>query len=142
MNSEKVREIKKALKDCASNEIANKLPYIDGHKCKAVAFADILTLINELQSKNDTLHTNLCEYRKENQQLKDRIAELEKEKKEHGKKKFLCGWKLGIAEFSARLKECAGQSYVSQNGKRISDITYSISDSTTNKILKELLCGK
>ena len=50
--------------------------------------------------------------------------------------------KKELKQFVERLKECAGQSYVSQNGKRISDITYSISDSTTNKILKELLCGK
>lgn len=31
-----------------------------------------------MESEKDTLHTNLCEWRKENQQLKDRIAELEK----------------------------------------------------------------
>ena len=42
-----------------------------------VEYADILTLINE----------------------------LEREKKEHGKKKFLRGWKLGIEEIAERLKE-------------------------------------
>ena len=141
MNSEKVKEIKKALEQNDDNGIMHEVNDQNG-TCKFIHHKDILTLINELESESDTQHTNLCEYRKENQQLKDRIAELEKEKKEHGKKKFLRGWKLGIEEFSARLKECAGQSYVSQNGKRISDITYSISDSTTNKILKELLCGK
>jgi hypothetical protein len=55
MESEKVKEIKKALEDYASSEIANKLPYIDDHKFKAVAFADILTLINELESENERL---------------------------------------------------------------------------------------
>ena len=73
MESEKVKEIKKALEENANYEYYNKLGYIDGYKCKTVAYADILTYINELESENDTLHTNLCEWRKENQQLKDRI---------------------------------------------------------------------
>ena len=88
MESEKVKEIKKALEDCASNEIANKLPYIDDHKCKAVAFADILTLINELESENEKLakagkrvteiNEELSnEHKKIEEQLKDRIVELE-----------------------------------------------------------------
>ena len=84
MESEKVKEIKKALEDCASNEIANRLPYIDDHKCKAVDFADILTLINELDSENERLlnekwncQDDLDNYHEENQPLKDRIAELE-----------------------------------------------------------------
>lgn len=140
MNIEKVKEIKKALENCQKNNCLDCPYFIDEKRCVANdLLLDTITLINELESENDTLHTNLCEWRKENQQLKDRIAELEKEKKEHGKKKFLRGWKLGIEEFDARLKECAGQNYVSQNGKRISDITYSISGGTINKILKEIL---
>ena len=83
MTSEKVKEIKKALEFNANYEHYNKSGYIDGYKCKTVTYADILTLINELESENDTLHTNLCEWRKENQQLKDRIAELEKEIEEN-----------------------------------------------------------
>ena len=83
MESEKVEEIKKALEDNANYEHYNKLGYIDGYKCKTVSYADILTYINELESENDTLHTNLYEWRKENQQLKDRIAELEKEIEEN-----------------------------------------------------------
>ena len=73
MTSEKVKEIKKALDFNANYDHYNKSGYIDGYKCKTVAYADILTYINELESENDTLHTNLCEWRKENQQLKDRI---------------------------------------------------------------------
>ena len=81
MESEKVKEIKKALEDCASNEIANKLPYIDDHKCKAVAFADILTLINELESENESLQ-DLCnktyeDLTKEIDRLENRVKELE-----------------------------------------------------------------
>ena len=55
MNSEKVKEIKKALEDNANYKHHNKLGYIDGYKCKTVAFADILTLINELESENERL---------------------------------------------------------------------------------------
>ena len=91
---------------------------------KRELFADILTVINELESENERLVKSFessineidklkeCykvnaydKLRAENKELKDRIAELEKEKKEHGKKKFLSGWKLGIEEFSARLEE-------------------------------------
>ena len=92
MNSEKVKEIKKALEDNAHYKHHDKLSYIDGYKCKLIAYADILTLINELESENERLnsrHRNLKinynktwkqyrEYEVENQQLKDRIAELEK----------------------------------------------------------------
>lgn len=55
MESEKVKEIKKALEDNANYEHHNKLGYIDVYKCKTVAFADILTLINELESENKEL---------------------------------------------------------------------------------------
>ena len=81
MTSEKVKEIKKALEFNANYEHYNKSGYIDGYKCKTVAYADILTYINELESENDTLHTNLCEWRKENQQLKDRIENQRMTKK-------------------------------------------------------------
>lgn len=81
MENEKVKEIKKALEENANYEHYNKLGYIDGYTCKTVAYADILTYINELESENDTLHTNLCEWRKENQQLKDRIENQRMTKK-------------------------------------------------------------
>ena len=82
MESEKVKEIKECLKNCINDCGATSCPYDKyekGLKCIEDLQKDCLTLINELESENDTLHTNLCEYRKENQQLKDRIAELEKE---------------------------------------------------------------
>ena len=77
MNSEKVKEIKKALQDHS----IEKLNYQDRIKIKELDFIDILTYINELESENDTLHTNLCEWRKENQQLKDRIENQRMTKK-------------------------------------------------------------
>lgn len=87
MNSEKVKEIKKALEDNKTDH----LPYIDGWKCKFVEYADILTLINELESENKTLLESCknCHCIKDleianghTKELKDRIAVLEKENKE------------------------------------------------------------
>lgn len=90
MESEKAKEIKKALED----------------NTKTVTYADILTLINELESENERLSKELDsewkdrrkaeenlhraqwnykiglgQSRKRNKELKDRIAELEKENK-------------------------------------------------------------
>lgn len=48
MESEKVKEIKKALED---NKI-DHLSYIDEWKCKFVEYADILSIINELEKQN------------------------------------------------------------------------------------------
>ena len=111
MESEKVKEIKKALEDNANYEHYDKLGYIDGYKCKTVAYADILTLINELESENERLlgeKQKILEYMKTGNYAKlkkedmywgyqmgigmleheidrqnDRIAELEKEIEEN-----------------------------------------------------------
>lgn len=56
MESEKVKEIKRALEENANYEYYNKLGYIDGYTCKTVAYADILTYINELESENTRLN--------------------------------------------------------------------------------------
>ena len=81
MESEKIKEIKKALECCSKGECGVWCSRFDkkniNHTCQDDMNADALTLINELESENDTLHTNLCEWRKENKQLKDGIAELE-----------------------------------------------------------------
>lgn len=99
MESEKVKEIKNAL-DFNANDDFYYLPYIDDKdKQKTVKFADILTLINELESENERLNKALVDnleaykdgfnegaglkkgvddkLKTENQQLKDRISELE-----------------------------------------------------------------
>ena len=91
MNSEKVKEIKKALQDHS----IEKLKYQDGIKIKELDFIDILTYINELESENEILKINMHETENlsfqinqmngnlilENQTLKDRIAELELQEK-------------------------------------------------------------
>ena len=84
MNSEKVKEIKKALQDHS----IEKLKYQDGIKIKELDFIDILTLINELESENEKLQrdcviTAYDKLRAENKKLKDRLGEL-KEKIENG----------------------------------------------------------
>ena len=90
MNSEKVKEIKKALEDNANYEHHDKLGYIDGYKPKTVAFADILTLINELESENERLRVvvdiaNEREYRKKftDEWRKEYQKELDKQGNEH-----------------------------------------------------------
>lgn len=81
MESEKVKEIKKALEDNKTDH----LPYIDGYKCKFVDYSDILTLINELESENETLRNAKVVYEtvdycyEDLKKAEKRIAELEKE---------------------------------------------------------------
>lgn len=108
MESEKMKEIKEAWAICSNEEEenCNSCPYFG--RCKEELTKDTLTLINELESKNEALQKGVkrlkkryeeaiiknadecvkkfCEttmYHKqeklvnENQQLKDRIAELE-----------------------------------------------------------------
>ena len=80
MNSEKVKEIKKVLEFQRDS-----LVYLKDNVVEYVSCKDILILINELESENERL--NKCykvkaydKLRAENKKLKDRIAELEKEK--------------------------------------------------------------
>ena len=114
MESEKVKEIKKGLKFMMGLVLSNKLPYIDGNTPKQIAYEEIFNYINELESENKELkrykldwlnsekmhlqadmedtefelfcaNKSLGKVRTENQQLKDRIAELEKEIEELAK---------------------------------------------------------
>ena len=108
MDSEKVKAIKKALEQ----NIKSGLGYEDNDKFCNIMFADILTYINEMESENEELKKYRCDWlnsekmhlqadmedtefelassnrilekvSKENQTLKDRIAELEKEHKDY-----------------------------------------------------------
>lgn len=92
MNSKKVKEIKKAL-ECCSNPICEDKCYYHSIGCMNELSKDSLTIINELESENEKLrksdtskeessieYYNLYkDFKRENQRLKDRIAELEKE---------------------------------------------------------------
>ena len=87
MNSKRVKEIKKGLR-CMAGEIPCDLCFY--HERAEHQEMNCINLVAE-----DSL---------------DLINELEKEKKEYGKKKFLRGWKLGIEEFAERLIEKYGKS--------------------------------
>lgn len=91
MNSEKVKKIKKVLEMFAIDNKEMTLfqsPVPQGESCEiTIKYADILTLINELESENkkqkqankkviNIIYSN----NEENKQLKERIDELEKEK--------------------------------------------------------------
>ena len=94
MNSEKVKEIKEALEYCSNHSVSdcsNVCPYDKYTRCRTELTKDSLTLINELESENERLNKsdtskeessieyyNLYrDFKRENQKLKDRIAELE-----------------------------------------------------------------
>ncbi len=90
MKIEKVKEIKENLEE----EISFSKEYdLEFRRMSSDTLQEILTLINELENENETIKFNMQETEKasfninqmngnlvlENQQLKDRIAELEKE---------------------------------------------------------------
>ena len=110
MNSEKVKEIKKALEDNANCEHYNSLWYMDNCKCITVAYADILTLINELEIENKSLQ-DLCN--KTYEDLTKEIDRLEKENTEKLKqfaerlidKKIKLGDRFNIYDIDELLKE-------------------------------------
>ena len=104
MNSEKVKEIKKIVRYFADKYMTAQCTRVP----KRELFADILTLINELESENERLMKlqsrggcRIAELDIENQQLKDRIAELENT----DYYKEIAGKYL--KEFAEKLKECA-----------------------------------
>ena len=98
MNSEKVKEIKKALKQ----NIKTGIGFLDEKEDKMffVSIADILTLINELESENERLleqrNKTYNIWVKDTEKLKERIAELEKENAKNAN----C-----LKQFAERLKE-------------------------------------
>ena len=95
MESEKVKEIKEALEQNDDNGIMYE---VNDKKriCKFIHHKDILTLINELESENERLKKDCAdiandyqemggfyyEEAQKNQQLKDKVTELESENKE------------------------------------------------------------
>lgn len=63
MESEKVKEIKKALEYNVLDEFMNRLPYGDEfNKLKMVSFEDIITYINELERENEKWQRKAINY--------------------------------------------------------------------------------
>ena len=103
MNSEKVKEIKKALENCQKNNCLDCPYFIDEKSCRANdLLLDTITLINELESENEKLK----EYIKGN---------------EADAKAFVNGWhkdlKKELELFAERLKEKASRSIMNSDGE-------------------------
>lgn len=86
MNSEKVREIKECLEEFKDDRIGY---YTNGIDRFILTKEDTLALINELETENERLMKlqsrggcRVAELGIENQQLKDKVTELESENKE------------------------------------------------------------
>lgn len=120
MESEKVKEIKKALEYCSNHSISdcsNVCPYDKYTRCRTELTKDSLTLINELESENERLNKsdtskeessieyyNLYrDFKRENQTLK---AENERLKEVIADQNELC-WncKKSVKEFAEKLKK-------------------------------------
>ena len=118
--------IKKALECCVdchticNSEKCYLFDKFEYSQCAKQLKKDSLTLINELESENERL--NECykvkaydKLRAENNQLKDRIAELEKENAKYKQKLTTNQWvqeirKEALKQFAERLKEKYGKS--------------------------------
>lgn len=106
MDSQKVKEIKKALECHIQNEIEDTCEYCSNcpasdwdyeKECNIDLFQKTITLINDLESENERLteerdlykkqfnelEQRFFDLREENKELKDQIAELEKEIEEN-----------------------------------------------------------
>lgn len=127
MNNEKVKIIKEILKNCADE----KKPCSDCKyfgKCeKLLGKGEVLTLINEFERENERLleqrNKTYNIWVKDTEQLKNRIAELEKhierveserrrikqdrDKKDELASKFIDSYNDSLKQFAERLKEKA-----------------------------------
>jgi hypothetical protein len=153
MESKKVKEIKKALECCSNPTCPSFCPlkgyHSKGYKilCRDKLVKDCLTIINELESENERLlnkkwdkEDDLDNYHIENQQLKERIAELEKENAKYKRKLTTNQWvqeirKNALNQFAERLKEkCKERYMLLHNHTCFGDIEFKI-----NETLKEFI---
>ena len=124
MNSEKVKEIKECLEEFKNDRIGY---YTNGIDRFMLTKEDTLALINELENENERLMKlqarggcRVAELGIENQQLKDRIAELENtdyyKEIERKKEDLLCK-EYGLIKYE---KETAGK-YLKQFAERLKE---------------------
>lgn len=124
MNSEKVKEIKECLEEFKDDRIGY---YTNGIDRFMLTKEDTLALINELENENERLMKlqarggcRVAELGIENQQLKDRIAELENtdyyKEIERKKEDLLCK-EYGLIKYE---KETAGK-YLKQFAERLKE---------------------
>lgn len=176
MNSEKVKEIKKAL-DCCKNSKCVACPYNEG-ECEIELRDNVEDYINELESENERLSKELDsewkdrrkaeedlhkaqwnykiglgQSRKRNKELKDRIAELEKENVEILERgdyqkgydeavkmmkdtAYDCVKEAELKQFAERLKEKLEESNFINNGLWLVD-TQVLIDETLKECINE-----
>lgn len=130
MESEKAKEIKKALECCIKNETENTCKYCEDcpafdeewvyeegiERCDIDLWQKTLALINELESENDCKDIEISKQEYQIEKLKDRIAELEKENAKNAncfkqfaekliEKKVKLGERFNIYDIDEILKE-------------------------------------
>jgi hypothetical protein len=150
MESEKVKEIKKALaQNSGYIHFFNEYEVLDD-----VAYTDILTLINELESENETLRNAKVVYEtvdycaEDLRKAQDRIAELETEIKENAF--YSKGYAQGIKntyeivvpdklkQFAERLKETAYKSTDWSHGEHPLVVEVDYIDEVLEEFIKDV----
>ena len=163
MESEKVKEIKKVLEEGPFTTIKH---HQKEGKPILVSFTDILTLINELESENESCYEVLADLKAIIKQQNDRIAELEKENVElkvdlkysiDMQKQMLDGFKTTIKEveenlareipnllkqFAERLKEKIKNYCGTEYENAYYDVTKSSACDDIDETLNEFLKGE
>ena len=146
MESKKVKEIKECLEEFKDDRIGYCSNGIDRFM---LTKEDALTLINELESENESCHEVLADLKVIIKQQNDRIAELEKEIK--GNAFYAKGYAQGIKntyevvvpnklkQFAERLKEKIKNFCGTEYENAYYDVTKSAACNDIDETLKELL---
>ena len=118
MNSEKVKEIKKALENCQKNNCVDCPYFIDEKRCRANdLLLDTITLINELESENKILRKHNIGYHVANnyeaqEQLKEFVERLKEKAKE-----IVTGESVDVLVELLRYSKELVKEYTNENGK-------------------------
>ena len=126
MESEKVKEIKKALEDNANYEHYDKLGYIDGYKCKTIAYADILTLINELEAENKRLYARIGQI----------LLDIDTVKEMNAMCNIVEQIKQAVKDFAERLRKRIADTMYSREGYVDYDDTMEVIDETLKEYVQ------
>ncbi len=154
MESEKVKEIKTALK-CMSGLCKDNRTFtcyscvISQNFTEERACKEALTLINELESENKRIQSERIKQAYAMRQKEDRIAELEKEKVCSHCKRIILGKEvycldclnkfreIALKSFAERLKE-----YIEHHHGNYGDLSDSECNYVIDETLKEFVKGK
>ena len=133
MESEKIKEIKKALECCSDRvcEVCSRLKSEPNQEedCRLALMKQSLTLINELESENNDYHEINIVLRRENEQLKTLASSLEKKKED-----LLCK-EYGFIKYE---KEVVFK-YLSKLAERFFDLGNVVNKEDRDETLKEFI---